>query len=162
MGWRRGRLIIPFYATIGSIDTEATDTAGGYDQVWRQPRVTYPGGVRTSSRQEILRERLPCQVEVGVTEQQKQSGAGDIPDTRLVLVFHYKDLERLALVDASNNALLRVNDRLITVHDKFGNLSQDYTQRNMYCTESQPREMGLGHRLNLLQMTFEDRPQGRS
>ncbi len=150
----RGRLIIPFLADIARLDTAATATAGGYDDVFRS----------TKARTEMALIRLHCQVEPSSDEAQKQSGGGNLPDTRTVLVFHMSELERLGLIDLTTGApLLRVNDRLDAIYDRRGVLARKFLNPpGMYCTESQPREYGLGSRVNLLQMTFAPRTQGRA
>jgi hypothetical protein len=151
----RGRLIIPFLAELAQLDTDATRQAGGYDDIWR---TELPGG-----RREKALIRIPCQVEVSAHNQQTQGPSGNLPNARFMLVFHFKDLERLALVDTvTGDALIRVNDRLNAIFDKSGALTQSFPNPpGLYCTEAQPREYGLGSKRNLFLTTWDDRPQGR-
>ncbi len=81
------------------------------------------------------------------------------PNSRIVLVFHFRDLERMGLVDAaSGDALLRVNDRLAAIHTLQGQLVQAIrTPPGLYATEVQPQSFGLGLSRNLLLVTFEER-----
>lgn len=160
----RGRLIIPFWAELAQLDIAATRAAGGYDDVWRTTKSTYAGGVVTSKRVEKATIRLPCQVEVGSHGRQVQTAGGNLPDSRFQLVFHFKDLEDAGLVDvATGNPLLVVDDRLVAIYDRSGALTQTFPNPpGLFATEVQPREYGLGSKRNLLLITYEDRPQGRS
>lgn len=160
----RGRLICPMLAEIARLDTQATEQAGGYDPDFRTVRTSYPGGVRTSARRELPPVQVPCQVEDGSWESQRQTAAGNAPDSRLVLVFHYEDLEQLGLVDPTTlDALLRVNDRLVRLLDRdTGALALRVRDEagGLFITEAKPGGLGLGGRRNLLIATFEERPQG--
>jgi len=84
---------------------------------------------------------------------------GNSPNSRVVLVFHFQDLERMGLVDAaSGEARLRVNDRLVAIHSVRGQLVQAVrTPPGLFATEVQPQSFGLGLSLNLLLVTFEER-----
>jgi hypothetical protein len=76
-----------------------------------------------------------------------------------VLVFHFRDLERMGLVDAATGeALLRINDRLVAIHRMDGVLVQSVrTPPGLYATEVQPQSFGLGLSRNLLLVTFDER-----
>jgi hypothetical protein len=63
-----------------------------------------------------------------------------------VLVFHFRDLERLGPVEPNTgDALLRIGDRLVAIRDRrTGDLVQAVrTPPGLYLTEPQP-EFGLG------------------
>ncbi len=160
----RGRLICPLVAEVARLDTDATAASGGLDPDFRTTRVTYPGGVRTSSRKEHDVIRVPAQVELGSWEQQQQQAAGNQPDSRVTLVFHYRDLERLGLVDpVTRKALIRVNDRLVQLLERRTGLPTDavpIAAGGLYATQVAPGGAGLGGKRNLLVVTFDDRPQG--
>lgn len=164
----RGRLINPFLAEIAQLDTVATaadpDAAGpltsGYDPDFKETLVFgSPEGARLDARREKPVLRVPCQVEVATFEALEQLAAGASPTSRIVLVFHFRDLERMALVDAaSGDALLRVNDRLVAIHTLRGQLVQAVrTPPGLYATEVQPQSFGLGLSRNLLLVTFQER-----
>jgi len=164
----RGRLINPFLAEIAQLDTVATaadpDGAGalvsGYDSDFKETIVLgEPAAGRVDARKEKPPIRIQCQVEVGTFEVLQQLAGGNSPNTRIVLVFHFRDLERMGLVDAgSGDALLRVNDRLIAIHTLQGQLVQAIrTPPGLYATEVQPQSFGLGLSRNLLLVTFEER-----
>lgn len=163
----RGRLINPFLAEIAQLDTVATaadpDGAGpltsGYDPDFKETVLVAPGGERVDARRETPFVRVPCQVEVGTLQAMQQLAAGNSPNSRIVLVFHFQDLERMALVEAeSGEARLRVNDRLVAIRSLHGDLVQTVrTPPGLFATEVQPQSFGLGLSRNLLLVTFEER-----
>lgn len=53
------------------------------------------------ARTELPAIRVPCQVEPKVFEDLRMLASGDSPRSDISLVFHFKDLERLGLVDAT-------------------------------------------------------------
>lgn len=166
----RGRLINPFLAEIARLDTVATaadpDGAGplstGYDPDFKETLVLEEAGQRRDARQEMPPIRVPCQVEVGAFEALQQLAAGNSPNSQVALVFHFRDLEGMGLVDpATGDALLRVNDRLVAIHDLAGNLVQAVRARpGLYATEVQPQSFGLGRARNLLIVRWEERELG--
>jgi hypothetical protein len=167
----RGRLINPFLAELAQLHTEATaadpDAAGplasGYDPDFKETVIVSAAtGRGVDARKEKAPLRIPCQVEVGAFEALQQLTAGNSPNSRLTLVFHFEDLERLGLVDPSTgDALVRVNDRLAAIRDLAGSLVQTVrTPPGLYATEVQPQSFGLGLSRNLLLVTFEERELG--
>ena len=169
----RGRLIFPFLAEMRRLDTAAMasidpDGAGpltrGFDPDFKEPvLVDRDGdGIAERERTELPAIRVPCQVEPKVFEDLRMLASGDSPRSDISLVFHFKDLERLGLVDATTgDALIRPNDRLAGLYDLGGLLVQTIrTPPGLYVTQAQPRGFGLGRsrpRRNLLLVTFEAR-----
>lgn len=161
----RGRLINPFMATIARFDSAATaedpDGAGplttGMDPDFREPTVhTSAEGKRTDARKEDT-VSIRCQVEIGTYGELQQLLAGNNPQSRLVLVFHFKDLEEASYVDPeTGDALLRINDRLVEIREMSGKLAQAFP-RGVYATEVQPQSFGIGRSRNLLLVTFMGR-----
>jgi len=166
----RGRLINPFLAELAQLDTEQTaadpDGAGpltsGYDPDFKETVIVPLGTGGADARKEKPPIRVPCQVEVGAFEALQQLTAGNSPNSRLTLVFHFQDLERLGLVDEpSGDALIRVNDRLVAIRSMTGALVQAIrTPPGLYATEVQPQSFGLALARNLLVVTFEERELG--
>ena len=167
----RGKLINPFLAELARLDTDATaadpDGPGpltsGYDSDFKETLVLPgTGGSGQDARREKPPIRIPCQVEVGTFEALQQLASGASPNSKVTLVFHFRDLERMGLVDpATGDALLRVNDRLVAIRDLAGNLVQAIrTPPGLYATEVQPQSFGLGLCRNLLLVTFEERELG--
>ena len=168
----RGRLLRAFLAELAQLDTAATaadpDGAGpltsGYDADF-QETVLLPssaGGPGRDTRREKPPLRLPCQIEIQSFAALTELAAGNSPRSHVVLVFQFRDLERLGLVDPSTgDALLRVGDRLVAIRDRrTGELVQAVrTPPGLYLTEPQP-EFGLGGRRNLLIATFGERAVG--
>ena len=169
----RGRLIFPFVAELFRLDTAGTantdpDGAGpltsGYDPDFKEPVGvdTNDDGIGERVRAEHPAVRVPCQVEPKTFEELRMFAAGNSPRSRVELVFHFRDLERLSLVDVpSGDALVRPGDRLGALYDKAGALVQSVrTPPGLYVTEARPIGFGLHrprpHR-NLLLVAFEDR-----
>lgn len=134
----------------------------GYDDDFKEP-VSVPVDPESQTGESARVEKplilVPCQVEDAVWEALQSFPTGISPDFRILLVFHFKDLERLGLVDiASGDALIRVNDRLVSIKDKNENLVQAVPDPpGLFVTEAQPRAYGLGKKRNLFLATFRDR-----
>lgn len=178
----RGRLISPFKAKILRLDTVATaadpDGAGeltsGYDPDFREP-VRLPqgeAGGKSNVRKEHPAILVPCQFEgddaQGALE---QMGSGDDPRFLVRLVFHFRDLENMGLVDpTSGEALIRKHDRFVAIH-RFDDESliqlvggatvsgdPPVFDGGLYCVEPRPVSFGLsGGARNLLVCVFSDR-----
>jgi hypothetical protein len=149
----RVRLVRPLLAEIAQLDTLATAQAPGYDPDFQEPRA--------GARREKSPIQVPAQVEVTVHEVLQQSMAGNVPDSRLVLVMDYEDLARRGLIDpATNETTLRVGDRLVRLLNGIGVLIETYANPpGMFLTELRP-VCGLERDRNLLLAFFNDREQG--
>jgi len=172
----RGRLIFKFLAEVCRLDTAATasldpDGSGplesGYDPDFKESVLvdTNDDGIGERIRQEHPAVQIPCQVDTKAFEELRMLASGNAPRTRVDLVFHFKDLERLGLVDLpSGDALLRPGDRLVAIYDLCGDLVQEVrTPPCLYVTEARPIGFGLNiqkPKRNLLMVTFEDRKPG--
>ncbi|MBN2527640.1 MAG: hypothetical protein JXR76_14700 [Deltaproteobacteria bacterium] len=172
----RGRLIFKFLAEIYRLDTlstAATDPdgsgplTGGYDPDFKESVLvdTNNDGIGERVRREHPPVRVPCQVDTKAFEELRMLGSGNSPKSRIDLIFHFMDLERLGLMDAvSGDALLRPGDRLGGIYDLYGDKVQDIqTPPGLYVVESRPIGFGLNlskPSRNLLLVTFEDRPTG--
>jgi hypothetical protein len=145
----RGRLLFPFVADLALYQTAGTQ----FDTVFREP--VGPRTERFAS--------LPCQVEVGEFGTLEQAFSGDLPKTDLILVFHYRDLELLNLVDpATGQVVIQVNDRLDAIRDRQTKEVQPIKNPpGLYAAEVRPIAFGFGTSRNLLLVTFHDRTQGR-
>ena len=172
----RGRLIFRFLAEVHRLDTASTSTvdpdgtgplSSGYDPDFKETVLvdSDDDGIGERVREEHPPIRVPCQVDTKAFEELQMMASGNSPKSRIDLVFHFKDLERLALVDnATGDALLRPGDRLGAIYDLCGDLVQEVrTPPGLYITESKPIGFGLNlskPSRNLLMVTFEDRPTG--
>jgi hypothetical protein len=165
----RGRLIFQFLADLRRLDTDAMSTqAPGYDQDFKELALLDDDGdgVGDVYRRELPPVQVPCQVEPQTIEALRMTASGNTPQSNLDLVFHFKDLERLGLVEAqTGEALIRPSDRLSGLFDTEGNLVWAVrTPPGLYVTEARPAGFGLFRRRprrNLLIVSFNDRPAGR-
>jgi hypothetical protein len=170
----RGRLIFPFLAELHRLDHEAMALGGpgvppGYDDDFKEPIFVDADddGVAEPFRREYPPVRVPCQVEPEALEALRMATSGNTPRSSFDLVFHYKDLERLGLVDvATGDALIRPSDRLGALYALDGRLVQAVrTPPGLYVTEARPIGFGLCRRRpsrNLLRVSFQDRAAARS
>jgi len=171
----RGRLIFKFLAELRRLNADAmaaTDPDGpgpltsGYDPDFKEPVLMDQDddGAGERTRQEHRPVLVPCQVEPEVVDALRMLPAGQSPRAKLVLTFHFRNLERLGLVDASTGApLIQAGDRLGALHDRRGELVQSFRNPpGLYVTETKASGFGLGKarpRRNLLLVTFGDRQQ---
>ena len=173
----RGRLIFPFLAELCRLDTSTMATADPdgtgplsscYDPDFKEPVLIdrNDDGIPEPLRYEFPPLLVPCQVEPDAFAALRMVGAGNAPRAKLDLVFHFRDLERLSLVDSTTgDALIRPSDRLSALYQLDGALVQSVrTPPGLYVTEALPMGFGL-HRAkpsrNLLVVTFQDRPAAR-
>lgn len=168
--------MFPFMAELYRLDTAAmalgNPAAGvppGYDDDFKEA-VLVDGdgdGVAEPLRREHPPVRIPCQVEPHTFEALHVTPSGNAPASEVELVFHFRDLERLSLVDAaSGDALVRPSDRLGGLYALDGALVQMVrTPPGLYVTEARPIGFGLNRRRptrNLLLVAFQARAASRS
>jgi hypothetical protein len=149
----RVRLVRPLLAEIAQLDTLATAQVPGYDPDFQEPRA--------GTRQEKPLIQVPAQIEITAHAVLQQSMAGNVPDSRLVLVMDYADLARRGLIDpATNETTLRTGDRLVRLLNGIGVVIETYPNPpGMFLTELRP-VCGLARDRNLLLAFFNDREQG--
>lgn len=159
----RGKLLFKFLAELAQLDTSKTAlTAPGYDPDFQEPLVLYqPDGSRVEGRKETC-IRLPCQVETTKTDDERMTPAGNAPATMLRLVFHFRDLENMGLVDKNGHAKIRVNDRLEAIYTRTGQLLHRYINPpGAFLTQVEPVGFGPGGKRNLLVCWAHDRAQAK-
>lgn len=170
----RGFLVNPFAVEIAQLDAVETakdpDGAGlltsGYDDDFRE---TLPYDQPDASGSVVTRETtrketticVPAQIDTGLFEQLQMLRSGASPDSSVELVFHVSDLERLGLIDADGLALIKINDRLVSIRDcKTNEIVQTIpTPPGLYVTHVRPSAF-MGRSRNLFVVTFEDRMRG--
>ena len=167
----RGRLLHVFLAEIHRLDralmmVAPPESGLGFDPDFREPVVVDRDGdgIGERRRLELPAVRIPCQVEPKTMDDLEMYAAGNSPRSKLQLVMHFRDLERLDLVDpASGVARIVPGDRLGALHTRVGELVQRFVDPpGLFVTEARPIGWGLHAarpRRNLLLVTFEDRQQ---
>lgn len=173
----RGRLIHPSLAEILRPDVVATETktpiAGsrggptGYDKHFRTPILQKEdptdkkGIVAGEFKAPLL---IPAQVEVVDFEDLRQQTGGNVPDSRVTLVFHAKDLEDLGLIKADGTPNIPVNSKLNRILDINDPAKVELVPRDppgLYLTHIMPSSFGLtSRRRNLFIGTFDERATG--
>lgn len=169
----RGRLVFPFLVELAQLDTAATegdpDGAGpltsGYDEDFREPVMVLaaPGDqTGASARVESGPIQFRAQIEPAMFERLEMLLGGESPDSRFAIVAHYRDLERLNLVDATTGKpLIRKNDRLVRILNcDSGDLIEEIPDPpGLFVRQVQSRGFGPGRTRNLLLIEFEEREQ---
>lgn len=163
----RGRLIFPFLAQLHRRDAHALATSPGLDDDFKEPAIVDRDGdgLPDRTRPERPPDLVPCQVEPRSDEALRMFAAGNSPRVRVELVFHFADLERLALVDPSTGEqLIGAGDRLGGLFTMDGALVVSVPATpGLFVVEVSPLGFGLPHRAprrNLLRVVFEDRSSG--
>lgn len=174
----RGRLIFPLIAEIAQLDTEATaldpdgpndDTlTSGYDDIFKEPSLIAPEPDIAGAPAAVLNRcekviRCKAQLESRNFDLGQEQASGTSPGARIVLVFHFRNLEAAGLIDPdTGRALINRQDRLAAVyHQRTGKLIQSFPEKpGLYAQEILPSSFGLTSlERNLLIVTFEDREQ---
>lgn len=118
----RGRLIFPFYAEIAQLDTVAIDAAGDYDPVYRTVRKVDTDGDGIGETQVKYKATylIPVQIEDRKYGDLDMTKFGNVPEHDMVLVMHFKDLERLAMIASDGSPNVRPGDKLVAIKNKHG------------------------------------------
>jgi hypothetical protein len=156
-----GRLIFPFVAEIHRL------AASPMDPDFREAEIGQPGkdDLDVLDRIELPSIRVPCQVEPEACEAMNMLASGNSPRTRLELVFHVRDLERLDLIEQNTgNPLIHPGDRLQALYGTSGALVQTFRNPpGVFVREARPIGFGLGlgrATRNLLLVSFDARSSG--
>lgn len=163
----RGRLINPFLAVLHRLDTASTAAnpgAGGYTQGYdpdfREPVLMPPVGVSgygASNRKEFAAIKVPAQFERIKDDALMPHMSGHTHNKYMKVVFHFSDLSRLGLIDAtSKRALIKAGDRISDIRN-IDDTDAYILDESIFCIEAMPEMGGLGNRINLLICTFETR-----
>jgi hypothetical protein len=161
----RGRLIQKFRAELARLDTTATRAGDYYDDDFREVKTVDSAGdgVGVVQRQEHAAVLVPCQVGSRTWEALRTTDLGNVPQTDLVLYFHFADLEALSLVDATTGeALIHTGDRLVSLRDYQSEavVQAVRTPPGLYVVRADPSGWGLNlsrPKRNILRVTFNQR-----
>ncbi len=159
-----GMNLFRFEAEIAQLDTVATsDGPPGYDPVFKEPKVSWADGKRTTGRVEAPTVRVRCQVETGTYLAQQMGPMGNVPDSRTTLVFKKRDLRAAGLLDENTGeSRIKANDRLVAVRS-LRTKQLALAIRNppgLFAVESVPSDFGYHHDADLVVVRFEERAQG--
>jgi len=140
--------------------TDVPEITSGYDDDFKEI-VVVSNPTRTTERQEQDPILIPSQIEDPTFRALMQMSAGNIPDTKLELVWARKDLECLSLIVPETGVpLIRVNDRVASIRDRCGSpIMRIFTPPGLYVTDVRPT-WGIAQRGDLFIVTLDDREQG--
>jgi len=169
----RGRLIFPFSIELAQLNLAGTaadpDGGGpltsGYDPDFRETRILPTSDrIGASARAETL-IKLPGQF--GSTQSLSallEAQNGNLSPTEFEILFHFRDLERLGLIDTvTGTAKIKVGDRLNAIYQCCdGTLIQKIKNPpGCFCTKASP-SFGLHNARNLLITAWKSRDPGQS
>ena len=161
----RGRLLFPYKVTIAQLDTKAIRDDGNYDDIFKAPTLeSTSDGIGTINRQERTEIDVPAQVMTETFEALNQLFNGNIPDSEIIITFHFRDLKRLGLVETATGRegreALKVNDRIVRIKDRWGNgVLEPPNPPGLFITELRPT--GFMEQRNLVCAVLGDREQGK-
>jgi hypothetical protein len=159
----RGRLIYPFSVELAQLDTTAIEVAGGYDDEFREVKRIEPvsGSDRGASGRVETIVTLKAQIEPQTFNELDMMASGRSTNSRFGLVFHYADLEKAGVVEASTGVprLRAPGDRLAAIRNvRSGALIETIPAvPGLFAVEVQSRGFGIGVHRNLCLMIFEER-----
>lgn len=169
----RGRLMNPFLIELAQLDLAGTaadpDGAGpatsGYDPVFRETVLTpTSNGIGQSTRKEttIL---IPGQFgNPQSMAQLMEAQNGNLSPVEFEILFHFRDIERLNLIEAATgSALIKVGDRLNAIRKCCDSslIQMIPNPPGAFITKAMPT-FGLHNSRNLLICTFRSRDPGQS
>lgn len=164
----RGRLIQIFRATFARLDTEATETAGRYDEDFREIRRvdTDNDGIGDEGRIEHAEETVDCQLGSRTLEALRMAALGNVPQSDMILWLFIPDLEDAGLIDATTKrCLVTIGTRLVRIENRLGELELEVPNPpGLYVTESRLSGPGLGMvapEANLYRVTLRERSATR-
>jgi hypothetical protein len=131
--------------------TRAKDPAGepdtGYSNTFDEVIVYDESNERTTARTEGTAIYVPCQVENLTDERLRQMITGDAPVTNMAFVFHRRNLEKLSLLDANKDVILKKGDRISHL-EKYGapvgTIIKTFADPGLYIYEIRSKSWGFG------------------
>lgn len=164
-------------AVVFRLDTAATRAVNppgpspeGYSDIFREPVVSDGAagasvGGRVSTRREMDPVRVPCQVETSTFGDLREGFTGNLPQSRVQLVFHRADLESLGLLDPiTKNVVLKIGDRIekLEKHGSPGTVVAALPGKDgLFIREILPASWGFGPDGHDLEVAvLEQRDQG--
>lgn len=164
----RGRLIQVFRATFARLDTEATETAGRYDEDFREiSKIDTDGdGIGDTGRIEHAEDTIDCQLGGRAFEQLQMVALGNNPQSDMILWLFIPDLEAAGLIDpTTKRCLIGVGARLVKIENKQGELELEIPNPpGLYVTEARLSGPGLNivsPKANLYRITLRERSASR-
>ncbi|MCP4573349.1 MAG: hypothetical protein GY838_13420 [bacterium] len=158
----RGRLIFPMFVTVAPLDTEATETAAGYDDDYRTVTLddTNGDGKGETKRVEGTPFEFKAQMENDMEEMQRMTKTGDLPNSAVGLVVHLRDMNRLGLITTSRPLGVKKGDRLTVQKNRKKAVVKTYDDPELFCTHAKHLDAYIGRQANMAILVFGERPKG--
>jgi hypothetical protein len=157
----RPRCLGAHMAALCQLDSSATEAAGQYNDLFREPKIvdddSWAGASGRVNQSEI---RVPCQADLDDWNRMDPMANGIETQHHLRVTFAFKDLERAGLIDADTKvAGIRITAQLMGLYDRRGTLLLDMSNDNVFCEQTLPKAL-IGSSIGLLQCTFACREKG--
>ena len=157
-----GDLLFPEIAVLRFLDTNAQEVAGDFDPDYREPRIPDSNAnqlgkaVRTEQPEFKIRAQVATITHQRLA-QQEHGGAQDTPN--LELTFHFRDLDKLGLLESDGRPKIQIGTRVARIENKAGKVLFDYPlPEGMFITATRHSGHMLGQ-ANLWVCTLADRRQ---
>lgn len=159
-------LIFPKLATIGRLDTAATNlSTPGVNSALRTMRTTNANdGSPRVQAQKYVSITLEAQVETGQEKNARMTPMGNSPNSNLRLVFDRGDCESAGLLDpATGESLLKTGDRLESITELDG--TSYWSPRHghtayLRVTQAELTDLGFRSGASTVVLHIEERPTG--
>lgn len=151
------------FAEIRQLDTEATESLDNFDHVLREPKkYSEASGSTSGLRYKEETVTVKGQVENTMSEKERLSRAGDLPDTFIRLVLSRSALKLGGFIDSDGRVEFQKGDRLIRIKRANGEIVQTFDRPpgGLYCTQVKHGDAYVGMDSNQIHIEFEDRPKG--
>jgi len=154
--------IFPMMIVLTQFDPASVSSAGGYDDIAREPILTDGDGDNIGeypSQLQTAEVKVPGQVESSSLEALSMSAGGDLPDSSIQVSFSRGRLESLSLMNADGRPKIKKGDRWIRLEDMSGNImwTFDRPAGGLYCDEIRMSDAFIGGRSNWFLATFKSR-----
>lgn len=161
----RGRLIYPFLLELQQLDTRATADVplGGYDPIFNEPLQVPDGTQFGASTRRETQLFVEAQVDPTAFNAARVMAGGIVRDARVTCMVHFRELEDRGLLDERGQPMIRVNDRLAGIWNKYSRerVLDIPDPPGLYVRETLVTGFGFGGARNLLQLEFAPRTQAR-
>ena len=157
--------IFPIVVVLKQLDTAATESAGAYNHVMREPILVdtdgdgigeYPSELYASET------KVPGQLESNSTELFNMMSGGNLPESNIFVSFSRGRLEMLGLMDTDGRPKIKTGDRWVRAEDMAGNVMWTFNRPDagLVCEEIRMSDAFIGGRSNWFLATFKSRKVG--
>ena len=163
----RGRLIQKFFVDVARLDAVATQAAG-FDPEFNEPSPVDDGSqLGGDSRRYHPLDILHCQLDRTVWGGRESTRGGEEIKADIVIVLHWPELERMALLSSSGQPVFQRGDKIVRIRTLKGAVEEEFDDPpGMFITSMDRAGHGLAAfrtpRTNLLYLYCSYDKQGEN